>query len=144
MGRRFIFDTPKRYRTFRRTRQKEARWFRSDMPLTSEINELELDSVLLASLRASRDLLGSIEVRSNLNDRSWAYLQPVFSLYRNQVLADEATDFSPIQLACMMALTHPSLNSFFVAGDLINDLAAMELLISMNYSGWHRAFLTAR
>ena len=109
MGRRFIFDTPKRYRTFRRTRQKEARWFRSDMPLTSEINELELDSILLASLRASRDLLGSIEVRSNLNDRSWTYLEPVHSLYRNQVLADEATDFSPIQLACMMALTHPSL-----------------------------------
>jgi hypothetical protein len=77
MGRRFILDTPKRYRTFRRTRQKEARWFRGDMPLTSEINELELDSILLASLRASRDLLGRIEVRSNLNDRSWTYLQPV-------------------------------------------------------------------
>ena len=124
MGRRFIFDTPKRYRSFRRTRQKEARWFRSDMPLTSEINQLELDSVLLASLRASRDLLGSIEVRSNLNDRSWTYLQPVFSLYRNQVLADEATDFSPIQLACMMALTHPSLNSFFVAGDFNQRLSS--------------------
>lgn len=124
MGRRFIFDAPNRYRTFRRTRQKEARWFPSDMPMTSEINELELDSILLASLRASRDLLASIEVRSNLNDRSWKYLQPVFSLYRNQVLADEATDFSPIHLACMMALTHPSLESFFVAGDFNQRLSS--------------------
>ncbi len=36
---------------------------------------------------------------------------------RNQILVDEATDFSPIQLACMMELNHPKLPSFFACGD---------------------------
>ncbi len=30
---------------------------------------------------------------------------------------DEATDFSPVQLACMSALTHPTTRSFFACGD---------------------------
>jgi DNA helicase IV len=32
-------------------------------------------------------------------------------------MVDEATDFSPIQLACMAALSHPRINSFFACGD---------------------------
>ena len=38
-------------------------------------------------------------------------------LYRTQVLVDEATDFSPIQLACMAILTRPGTRSFFACGD---------------------------
>lgn len=34
-----------------------------------------------------------------------------------QVLVDEATDFSPVQLACMHALSRPEFDSFFLAGD---------------------------
>ena len=44
-------------------------------------------------------------------------LQPILGHYRNQILVDEATDFSPIQLASMAALAHPRLRSFFACGD---------------------------
>ena len=39
------------------------------------------------------------------------------SLLRNQVLVDEVTDFSPVQLRCMAAITQPELRSFFACGD---------------------------
>ena len=119
-----MFDTPKRYRTFRRARQRGGRWFAADITFTNEINELELDAMLLSSLKAARDLLSRVEVRANLTDRSWIQLQPVFALYRNQVLADEATDFSPLQLASMAALMHPTINSFFASGDFNQRLNA--------------------
>jgi superfamily I DNA/RNA helicase len=38
-------------------------------------------------------------------------------LYRTQVLVDEATDFSPVQLACMATLARPGTRSFFACGD---------------------------
>ena len=51
-----------------------------------------------------------------------------------QVLVDEATDFSAVELACMYALSHPALKSFFLCGDInqrltatgIRDAAAMD------------------
>jgi superfamily I DNA/RNA helicase len=39
-------------------------------------------------------------------------------LYRAQILVDEATDFSPVQLACMLQLAHPVMRSFFICGDI--------------------------
>jgi len=39
------------------------------------------------------------------------------SLVKNQIMVDEATDFSPIQLACMGALSTPGIQSFFACGD---------------------------
>ncbi len=36
---------------------------------------------------------------------------------RTQVTVDEATDFSPVQMACMAAMTHPKTGSFFACGD---------------------------
>jgi len=47
----------------------------------------------------------------------WSSLKPILSLYKNQILVDEATDFSPLQLACMAALSHPRIRSFFACGD---------------------------
>ncbi|WP_420825170.1 ATP-binding domain-containing protein [Thiospirillum jenense] len=38
-------------------------------------------------------------------------------IYRHQVFVDEATDFSPIQLACMAHLSSPQIQSFFACGD---------------------------
>jgi hypothetical protein len=35
------------------------------------------------------------------------------NLFKDQVMVDEATDFSVLQLACMEAMTNPLLNSFF-------------------------------
>ena len=114
---RYVFDVPRRYRAFRRLRTREAKWFAADHELKNNINEVELDAVFLASLKAARELLSRSEIRSNIQSRSWTLLEPVLGLYKNQVLADESTDFSVLQLACMASLTHPSINSFFASGD---------------------------
>jgi GTPase SAR1 family protein len=114
---RYVFDAPRRYRSFRRLRTREAKWFAADHELKNNISEVELDAVLLASLKAARELLSRSEIRSNIQSRSWSLLEPILGLYKNQVLADESTDFSVLQLACMANLTHPSISSFFASGD---------------------------
>ncbi|RME55736.1 DNA helicase UvrD [Candidatus Parcubacteria bacterium] len=121
---RYLNDIPKRYRTFRRERQKTKNWYHNDGFETKDIHPLELDIVLLAILRAASDLLRQPIVQSNINSTVWSALQPIHSLYRNQILVDEATDFSPIQLACMASLTNPRLRSFFACGDFNQRLTS--------------------
>ncbi len=38
--------------------------------------------------------------------------------YVTQVLVDEAPDFSAVELACMLELSHPAFRSFFACGDV--------------------------
>lgn len=106
-----------RYRRFRRIRRSEGRWYSREEIRVHDIGYLEVDMLLLAILRFSRELLQLATIRRDLEDPFWRALQPVYDQYRNQVLADEATDFSPVQLACMLAITHPVTRSFFGCGD---------------------------
>ncbi|HHK2702460.1 TPA: ATP-binding domain-containing protein [Pseudomonas aeruginosa] len=108
---------PKRYRAFRRERQQTGNWYLSEGFEARDIHPLELDIVLLAILRAAGDLISRPNVQRDIDSPAWSALQPILGHYRNQVLVDEATDFSPIQLACMAALAHPRLRSFFACGD---------------------------
>jgi len=114
---RYLDGIPKRYRVFRRERQQAGSWYRNDSFETRDIHPLELDVVLLAILRAASDMISRSNVQRDIDSPAWSALQPILSHYRNQVLVDEATDFSPIQLACMAALAHPRLRSFFACGD---------------------------
>lgn len=114
---RYIDDIPKRYRSYRREQQLAGQWYQHEGFDSRDIHPLELDVVLLAILRASGELLAKADVQRNLDELAWSSLQSVMRLYRNQILVDEATDFSPIQLACMAALAHPRLRSFFACGD---------------------------
>ena len=113
----YLSRMPTRYRRFRTLRRSEGRWYSRDEIRGHEIGELEVDMLLLAVLRFSQGLLQLAPVRRALEDPFWQPLQPVYDQYRNQVLADEATDFSPVQLACMLAITHPTTKSFFGCGD---------------------------
>ena len=106
-----------RYRNYRRARQSEDRWYRKSANPRTDIHPLELDMVLLSILKGARQLLGSVEVRRNLQHPFWSVLRTVHDSYRNQIFADEATDFSPVQLSCMSALSHPATRSFFACGD---------------------------
>ena len=106
-----------RYRRFRRIRQSEGRWYSRNEIRARNIGDLEVDMLLLAVLRFARELLLLATVRRDLASPFWRALQPVYDQYRNQVLADEATDFSPVQLACMLSITHPVTRSFFGCGD---------------------------
>lgn len=114
---RYLDGIPKRYRAFRRECQQDDRWYRNEGFEPRDIHPLELDIVLLTILRAASDLISKSNVQRDIDNPAWSSLHPIQEHYRNQILVDEATDFSPIQLACMAALAHPRLRSFFACGD---------------------------
>ena len=115
--RRYLNGIPARYRTFRRIRQSEGKWYTRGSFTPTDIHPLELDVVLLAMLRSAADLLAAPAIARDLDVPIWSALRPIYDQYRNQVLVDEATDFSPVQIACMTALTNPRIKSFFGCGD---------------------------
>lgn len=114
---RYLDNIPRRYRAFRRERQQAKSWYLPSGFEARDIHPLELDIVLLAMLRATGDLLSRPNVQRAIDEPAWSSLKTIHGHYRNQILVDEATDFSPIQLANMAALTHPRLRSFFACGD---------------------------
>lgn len=114
---RYLDGVPRRYRTFRRERQQASAWYRAEGYEVRDVHPLELDIMLLAILRSAGDLLGRPAVLRDIDSPAWSALKPVLGYYRNQILVDEATDFSPVQLACMAALANPRLRSFFACGD---------------------------
>ena len=98
------------YRSFRRE-PGARKWFRDGVNLDgNSISKRELDILLLAYLRASTDMLEHFPASGILQD--------IKKMRRIQVLVDEATDFSIVQLACMYELSHPNIRSFFLSGDL--------------------------
>ena len=115
--RRYINDVPVRYRRFRRVRQGEKQWYRADGFNPADIHPLEVDILLLTMIRGTDDLVTGARSLRDTDNPSRSTLERLQRLYRTQVLVDEATDFSPIQLACMAALAHPGTRSFFACGD---------------------------
>lgn len=115
--RRLIDGLPIRYRRFRRERQAEGRWYNSDGFAATDLNPLEVDVILLATLKTGRNLLADRRVAREVEQGRYANLLPVQSLHRTQVLVDEATDFSPVQLSCMGCLCDPASDSFVACGD---------------------------
>ena len=118
-ARSFVNQMPHRYRSFRRLRQAEGTWYAPAAKyLKTDLHPLELDVVLLALLRNGAALLERPAVQRGIaNAPEWAALRPLRAALRHQVLVDEATDFSPVQLGCMAALAHPAGRSFFACGD---------------------------
>lgn len=114
---RYLDAIPRRYRAYRRTRQEEGRWYRKDGFSPTDLHPLELDVVLLGILRGANELLSRTAIVRDIDLPVWSSLKSVLDLYKNQVVVDEATDFSPIQLACMAALANPKIRSFFACGD---------------------------
>jgi superfamily I DNA/RNA helicase len=115
--RRYIDGVPARYRRFRRARQAEKRWYRTDGFNAADIHPLEVDILLTTMIRDTDDLIRSARGLSDTDNPARATLERLQRLHRTQVLVDEATDFSPIQLACMAAFARPGTRSFFACGD---------------------------
>lgn len=113
----YIGSLSKRYRAFRRERQSTGTWYESAGFDQRDVHPLELDAVLLATLKAGNELIDRRSVQRAINSPQWAPLKTVMGCYRHQILVDEATDFSPLQLACMNALAHPRTRSVFACGD---------------------------
>jgi superfamily I DNA/RNA helicase len=113
----FVRGVPARYRRFRRLRLAEGRWYQRVAQASGELSPLELDLVLLGMLRAARLLLHEPRLASAIHEPALQSLRPFQELLRTQIFVDEATDFSPLQLACMAALCDPETESFFACGD---------------------------
>ncbi len=115
--RRYVSDVPASYREFRKKALKNGTWYRSDVEIHSRhIGTMELDAIVLLMLRKARELVPESFVEKKL-ERSSSFLGLIADQFRNQILVDEATDFSPLQLACMESLTHLQTRSFFICGD---------------------------
>ncbi len=114
---RYINNLPKRYKAFRKLRQEEKKWYQKDGYAHTDIHPLEIDIVLLAILKSANELLSNSNIMRNVDLSFWSSLKSVLDLYKNQIFVDEVTDFSPIQIACMAALAHPRIRSFFACGD---------------------------
>ena len=96
----FIAKIPARYRRFRREAFGEGKWY-SALPGGADVDPLELDLVILAMLRAARRIAGNAPLMRRLGERTPAILNDAVRLQRNQILVDEATDFSPLQLSAI-------------------------------------------
>jgi hypothetical protein len=106
---------PKRYRAFRRA--APAPWFLPEAAEATKLTYDELDLLVAIHLEGAHELLSSPQVRGNLGQGSLQVLAPLRAEFRNQVVVDEATDFSPLQLRAMANLATPGIRSFFACGD---------------------------
>jgi len=113
----YIDGFSKRYRSFRRLRREEGAWYSDNAFEPKDLHPLEVDVLLLAILRAGGDLLSRSNILRDIDAPAWSPLKPILGLYKNQILVDEAPDFSLLQLACMASLAHPRVRSFFACGD---------------------------
>ena len=113
--RRYLNRIPARYRTFRRS-GRGGPWY-PDMVAGRDIHPLEADIVILAMLRTANSLLADNRIRRNIDQPAYEPLKAILEIQRNQILVDEAPDFSPVQLACMRCLAIDPISSFFACGD---------------------------
>ncbi|MDR2142000.1 MAG: ATP-binding domain-containing protein [Deltaproteobacteria bacterium] len=98
-------------------RQAGPEWYARAGIVNLYVNDLELDIILLAILEASSALLWLDYLKPGRFP-----LGPILEAHkmelRDQILVDEAEDFSPVQLRCLMNLTIPSSGSFCATADL--------------------------
>ena len=124
-----------KYRKFRAERADKKRWYVATPDRNSDITWQELDLLVLAVFRVAGDILDAYRRMpgSDLPDRG--VLGAIKSLYKCQILVDEATDFSVLQLASMFELSHPLTRSFFICGD-INQRLTVWGIKSYDEIGW--------
>lgn len=114
----FLRGIPTKYKRFRTEMAKTERWYKATPAKASDIHWQELDLVILATLQIANELLTSYRSRAGFELPTAGPLATFRYMQRAQVLVDEATDFSRVQLACMHELAHPAAGSFFLCGDI--------------------------
>ena len=131
----FLRGIPARYKRFRREMAKGERWYATMPVKATDIHWREVDLIILATLQIANEILNDCRMRM---DSELPAVGPVASaryLQRAQVLVDEATDFSRVQIACMRELAHPAMGSLFLCGD-INQRLTLEGLRSNEALNW--------
>ncbi len=115
--RRYVSDVPTSYRLFRKEKSDATDFYRDAASNTLHLSATELDAIVLLMLRNCRTLLSQSFIERELDAPRYEMLRNLGSLFRNQIMVDEATDFSMLQLACMESLTTLKGRSFFACGD---------------------------
>ena len=113
----YLDRIPSRYRRFRRERQAGGRWYLETIFPATDLGPLEVDVVVLAVLRAGVRILQHGDFQGLEARPGPKTLAAIRDLFRGQIVVDEATDFSPIQLACMTQMCDPAMRSFLICGD---------------------------
>jgi hypothetical protein len=118
--RNLVFGIPSAYVRLKRKLANEGIYFRkagATTNVSSVMSVAEADVVIFVMLRNARRSM------KRLPNAPW--LQSISARYLMQVLVDEATDFSAVQLACMIELAHPQLRSWFACGDFRQRITAI-------------------
>lgn len=119
--RNLIDRVPAVYRRFRRASLREGEWYRPEVGVAVDrgrIGGAEVDVMLLLMLRHVRRFLLRGAGRGLRENTRIATLETAKLEYAPQVLIDEATDFSAVQVACMLELANPTFRSCFACGDV--------------------------
>lgn len=124
LDRLLLSSIPRLYKKYRSERTGQGTWYRAAPAKSADISWYELDLVILATLRMADRIFTGYRRAPAAAMPEGGVLGEIRSLYRNQVLVDEATDFSVLQLACMYELAHPIMKSFFMCGDLNQRLTS--------------------
>lgn len=123
----FLRGVAPQYKRFRMERAESSRWYDATPAKSSDIFWRELDLVVLASLQIANELLDYHRRDAGSSLPEAGLLGSVRSVQRAQVLIDEATDFSRVQLACMHEISHPVSSSLFLCGDINQRLTSWGL-----------------
>lgn len=115
--RRYVVDVASSYKAFRKLHSSDQTLYFKDSIIARHLSSFELDALVLLSLRNARELLESRAFALSHQGSLPEYLTTIASNFCNQVLVDEATDFSSLQLAAMYSLTSLNTRSFFACGD---------------------------
>jgi len=126
-SKRYVFDVPSSYRLFRKAHLDDPRYYQEAPTNAFQLSATELDAIILMMLRNARELLSQTFVARNLESPRFESLRNLSRLFRNQIMVDEATDFSPLQLACMEGLTAIKTRSFFACGDFNQRITSIGL-----------------
>ena len=115
---RYVVSVPSSYKSYRKNAlNNESSDYALKPKSTSIVDSTELDAIALLMLRNTRKLLTQRFVRSNIDLPAFNTLSIIEQEFKNQILVDEATDFSALQLAAMESLTSLHTRSFFACGD---------------------------
>lgn len=141
--RRYVSDVPTSYRLFRKEQSETAKFFVEAPSNPLHLSPTELDVIVLLMLRNCRTLLSQSFIERELDAPRYESLRNLASLFKNQIMVDEATDFSMLQLACMESLTTLKSSSFFACGDF-NQRITQSGVRTMDQIAWVSARISAR
>lgn len=129
-----------KFRNFRADDASSGNWYAQAPSSASVISWQELDLLMLATMRIGAEVSSNLARVSGGEPPGRGILSDIKALYRNQILVDEVTDFSLIQLGLMHELAHPSLHSFFVCGDFNQRLTEWGITSDRDFDWISKSF----